>query len=425
MITAVVGIQWGDEGKGKIVDYLSQKADYVVRYHGGAGAGHTVVNKYGTVKLHQIPCGIFHPKTICVIANGVVVDPPGLLEEIAGLEKLGVKVKGRLLVSPRAHVVHHYHKVLDGIFDEAKGDFKTASTKRGNGPVHADKVSYYGIKLYDLLDKKTFHRKLSEVLKVKNRIIKEFGGEEFNHEKMATEYLNYGKKLRPYLADTFEVLNKAITQKKNVVFEGAHGIFLDVDWGTYPYVTASSIVPWNVGAGAGVDPRKLEEIIGVAKVYVTRVDMGACPMPTEMHGKEADFLREKAHEYGATTGRPRRIGWLDLVQLRFAARLCGLTSLAIIKTDILSGYKTVKACVGYRFKNKTVDYLDIDTEDLRKVKPVYKKFLGWDGDLSKIKSYEKLPKNLRRYLEFMEKFTGVPVKFISTGPRAEETIVRP
>lgn len=424
MITAVVGIQWGDEGKGKVVDYFSEKADFVVRFHGGAGAGHTVVNKYGTVKLHQIPCGIFHLKTTCVIANGVMVDPAGLLEEIAGLEKLGIKVKGRLLISPRAHVVHHYHKILDAIYDDAKGDFKTASTKRGNGPAHADKVSYYGIKLYDLLDKKTFHRKLSEVLKVKNRIIKEFGGEELDHEKMVAEYLEYGKKLRPYLSNTFEVLNKAITQKKNVVFEGAHGIFLDVDWGTYPYVTASSIVPWNVGAGAGVDPRKLEEIIGVAKVYVTRVDTGACPMPTEMHGKEADFLREKAHEYGATTGRPRRIGWLDLVQLRFASRLCGLTSLAIIKTDILNGYKFVKACTGYRYKGKIVNYLDVDTEDLREVKPVYKEFPGWDGDLEKMKSYKDLPKNLRGYLEFMEKFTGVPVKLISIGPRREQTILR-
>ncbi len=424
MVTAVIGAQWGDEGKGKIVDYLSANADYVVRFHGGAGAGHTIVNDKGIIKLHQIPCGIFHKNAKVVVANGVVIDPKGLLEEIAQLEKLGIKMKGRLFISPRAHVVHHYHKVLDGIFDDAKGDYKTASTKRGNGPVHADKVSYYGIKLYDLLDRKIFHRKLSEVLQVKNRIIKEFGAPQLDHGQMLEEYLVYGKKLKPYLANTFEVLNKAIDKGQNVLFEGAHGVFLDVDWGTYPYVTASSILPSNIGAGAGVNPQKLNRVIGVAKVYVTRVDTGACPMPTEIKGKIADDLRTKANEFGATTGRPRRIGWLDLVQLRFARKLCGITDLAIIKADILSGFRQVKACTAYRYKGKIVDYLDIDTENLRKVVPVYKEFAGWEGDFSKVRKFADLPKNLRNYLGFIEKFVGVPVKTVSVGPRKEETIVR-
>ncbi len=346
MVTAVIGSQWGDEGKGKIVDFLSEDADYVVRFHGGAGAGHTVVNEYGTTKLHLIPCGIFNKNTKCVIANGVMVDPISLFEEITALEKVGVKVKDRLFISPRAHVVHQYHKILDGIFDEAKGDLKTATTRRGNGPVHADKVSYYGIKLHDLLEKKIFTEKFKEILDVKNRIIKAFGQPEVSFENTLKEYLTYGKKIKPYLANTWKIINEAADSGKNILFEGAHGVFLDNDWGTYPYVTASSVLPSSIGSGAGLNPKKIDRIIGIARVYLTRVDTGACPMPSEIKGKVADYVREKAHEYGATTGRPRRIGWLDLIQVRFAARLCGFTELAITKPDILSGMKTIPVCVG-------------------------------------------------------------------------------
>jgi adenylosuccinate synthase len=424
MVTVVVGSQWGDEGKGKIVDYLSQKADYVVRFHGGAGAGHTLVNQYGTFKLHQIPSGIFHKNTICVIANGVVVDPKELIEEIKGLEKVGINVKKRLLISPRAQVVFDYHKTLDGIFDEAKGSLKTATTRRGNGPVHADKVSYHGIKLYDLIDPKMLAIKLKSEIQIKNKIIEAFGGEKFDYKKILSEYLALGKKLKPYFANTFEILNDAIDKKKNVLFEGAHGIFLDNDWGTYPYVTASSILPSNIGAGAGVNPKKIDEIIGIVRVYLTRVDTGACPMPTEMKGKLGDILREKAHEYGATTGRPRRIGWNDLVQVRFAAKLCGFTSLAITKPDILTKFKKISVCIGYKYRGKMIDYLDVDTEKLRQVKPVYKEFDGWDEDLTEIRDYQKLPPNCRKYIEFIEQFTHVPVKYISVGPRLEETIVK-
>lgn len=424
MVTVVVGSQWGDEGKGKLVDYLSLKSDYAVRFHGGAGAGHTIVNKYGTFKLHQIPCGIFHKNTICVIANGVVVDPKGLIEEIDGLKKSGLNIKGRLLISPRAQVVFDYHKVLDGIFDEAKGDLKTATTRRGNGPVHADKVSYHGIKLYDLIDKKILDTKLRSAISIKNKIIQAFEGTKFSHRKTLSEYHSLGKKLKPYFSNTFNVLNNAIDKGKNVLFEGAHGIFLDVDWGTYPYVTASSILPSNIGAGAGVNPKKIDEIIGIVRVYLTRVDTGACPMPTEIKGKIADQLREKAHEYGATTGRPRRIGWNDLVQVRFAAKLCGFTSLAITKPDILSQFSKVRVCVGYKYRGKSIDYLDVDTEKLRLVKPVYKEFKGWNDNLSEIRDYHKLPKNCRDYIEFIENYTKVPVKYISVGPRLEQTIVK-
>lgn len=424
MVTVVVGSQWGDEGKGKIVDYLSKNADYVVRFHGGAGAGHTVVNEYGTVKLHQIPCGIFENNAKCVIANGVMVDPKELLIEIKSLEKLGVKVKGRLFISPRAHIVHHYHKILDGIFDEAKGDFKTATTRRGNGPVHADKVSYHGIKLYDLLNKRQYSRKLGEIIEVKERIIKEFGGLRLNKSKLVDEYTKYGSKLKPYIGNTFNLLNNAIDNGKDVLFEGAHGIFLDNDWGTYPYVTASSILPSNIGAGAGVNPKKINKTIGVVRVYVTRVDTGACPMPTEIKGKLAGSIRDKAQEYGATTGRPRRIGWLDLVQVRFAAKLCGFSELAITKSDILSGFKSIPVCIAYKYKGKKVDYLDIDTEDLRKVIPVYKELKGWQEKISKINRYPDLPKNCRNYIEFVEQFTSVKVKIISLGPQKNQTIIK-
>lgn len=423
MITAVVGIQWGDEGKGKIVDYLSQKVDYVVRFHGGAGAGHTVSNPKGTIKFHLLPSSMFNEKVWGVIANGVVIDPKSLLEEIASVEKLGIRVWNRLLISSRAQVVFPYHKIFDAVFDEAKGDLKTATTRKGNGPVHADKVSYYGIKIHDLLDKKTLRNKLGTILGVKNRVIKEFGGEPLKLDQLVNEYFEYGKKLKPSITDTRKLLNLAISKKKNVIFEGAHGIFLDVDWGTYPYVSASSILPWNVGAGAGINPRKLDKIVGILKVYVTRVDTGACPMPTEIFGKFADELRTKAGEFGATTGRPRRIGWLDLVQIKAAVELCGVTELAIVKADILAEVKEIPVCIGYQYRGKKVGWYDVDTEELRKIKPIYKKFAGWKGDFSKMKKYADLPKNLRIYLEFIEKFTGVKIKLISVGPKREQTIL--
>lgn len=309
-----------------------------------------------------------------------------------------------------------------GIYDEAKGDLKTATTRRGNGPVHADKVSYYGIVISDLLDKRVLSEKLKRSLMVKNRIIKEFGGEKFVFQKVLDEYLALGKKLKPYIANSFKILNKAADKGKNILFEGAHGIFLDNDWGTYPYVTSSSILPSNIGAGAGINPKKIDKILGIARVYLTRIDTGACPMLTEIKDKTANFLRKKANEYGATTGRPRRIGWMDLIQVRFAARLCGFTELAITKPDILSGFKTIPVCIGYQYKGKRVDYLDVDTESLRKVKPIYKEFQGWNEDISKIKRYKDLPKNCKIYLEFIEKFTHVPIKYISVGPTLEQTI---
>ena len=422
MITVVVGTQFGDEGKGKIIDFLAEKANFVVRFHGGAGAGHTVVNKHGTFKMHLIPCGIFNQKTTCIISNGVMVDPLVLIEEIKILQKAGIKLVNRFFISSRAHVVFPYHKILDGIFDEAKGELKTATTRRGNGPVHADKVSYYGILLQDLADKKLFGQKLENILKVKNRIIEEFAGKTISFSEVFNLYQEYFKKLKPYIANTLEILENATASRKNLLFEGAHGIFLDNDWGTYPYVTASSILPSNIGAGSGIDPRKIDQVIGVVKAYATRVDSGAGPFPTEINGKLGDAVRLWGAEFGTTTGRPRRIGWLALVQLSFAVKLCGISFLTLTKADVLSGLKTISVCVGYKLNGKNVDYLDVNSEELKKVTPVYKNFEGW-GEMGDIKTYAKLPKEFKKYIEFIETFVKVPVKIVSIGPDRNQTIV--
>lgn len=423
MIRVVIGTQFGDEGKGKIIDYLSRDSDFVVRYHGGAGAGHTVVNNLGTFKMHLVPCGIFNKNTRCVIANGVMVDPPVLLEEINALSKARLNLSKRLFISGRAHVVFPYHKILDGIFDEAKGELKTATTRRGNGPVHADKVSYYGILLQEVLDKELLKQKLSIILKVKNKIIKEFGGNPVSLNETVNSYYKDCLKLKKYIADTYEILNEAVRFKKNILFEGAHGIFLDNDWGTYPYVTASSILPSNIGAGAGIDPRKINEVIGVVKAYSTMVDSGARPFPSEIGGKIGEAIRGWGGEFGTTTGRPRRIGWLDLIQLKFAVKLAGITYLALTKADVLSGLKSINVCVGYKLNGKKVDYLNLNSEQLKKVTPVLKEFLGWD-DIAECKSFESLPKEFKAYISFIEKFVGIPVKIISVGPDREQTILK-
>jgi len=423
VVTVVIGTQFGDEGKGKIIDYLARDADFVVRFHGGAGAGHTVVNNFGTFKMHLIPCGIFNKNVKCVIANGVMVDPEILLQEIDSLKRAGIRTKGRLFVSSRAHVVLPYHKILDGIFDEAKGKLKTATTGRGNGPVHADKTSYYGILVQDLLDKKLFGAKLEKILNVKNKIIKEFGGKELSLPKILRDYSIFFSKLRPFIANTFEILNGASEKKKTILFEGAHGLYLDNDWGTYPYVTASSTLPANIGAGAGVSPSKIDSVVGIVKAYTTRIDSGAGPLPTEFFGKLADAIRGWGGEFGATTGRPRRIGWLDLIQLKLAVKLAGINYLTLTKVDVLSSLRTVPVCTNYKLGGRTVDYLDLNAEQLKKVVPIYKDLPGW-AEIGDVRKYNDLPKELKNYVEMIEKFVGVPVKILSIGPERNQTIIR-
>lgn len=422
MMTLVLGVQWGDEGKGRIVDLLSKKADLIVRFNGGNNAGHTIVNEYGTFPLHLVPSGIFNPKSTCLITNGVVIDPEVLLSEIALIKKAKVKVTRRLLISPRAHVIMPYHKILDKLYEEAKGKGKTGTTGRGIGPVYADKVSYNGIRISDLLDARVFREKLKIQLKIKNKIIKALGGQVLNFDKVYKSYQKFAKGIKPFVKETFSMLHKGIDDKKEILFEGAQAVFLDNDWGTYPYVTASNIVSGAVTAGAGVPPKYIKRIIGVSKAYTTRVGEG--PFPAEALNSFGVKLREKGHEFGTTTGRPRRCGWIDIELIRFANKLNGLTDLAITKLDVLDSFTTIKICIGYKLNGKFVHYEDGDTAFLQKVKPIYKQMKGWNKKTRGIKNFKELPKEAKIYIEEVEKLAGVKISYVSTGPERNEIIKR-
>ena len=417
MITAVIGAQWGDEGKGKIVDYLSQKADFVVRFNGGNNAGHTVINKYGKFPFHLIPSGIFSPKTKCLLGSGVVLDLPVLVSEIKLVENAGIKTRGKLFISPRAHLIMPYHKILDGLYEQAKGKAKTGTTGSGIGPCYADKVSYNGLRVYDLLNWPQFVTKLQLQLAIKNKIIQAFGGQELAAEEILRAFKVYRQAILPYIQEPLNFLAKA----KNLLFEGAQGFFLDNDWGTYPFVTASSIVPGSVNAAVGlpVFPRR---VLAVAKAYTTRVGQG--PFPTELTEAIGEKMRAIGGEFGATTGRARRCGWLDLELVRTSCRLTGATGIVLTKLDVLDGFKKIKVAVGYKMGGKRVNYLDGDAVFLGKVKPIYEELAGWEEKISAARKFSDLPKNARSYLEFIEKFTGVPIKIISVGPNREQTSVR-
>jgi adenylosuccinate synthase len=419
-INIVIGAQWGDEGKGKIIDNLSEKSDLVVRFNGGNNAGHTIINKYGKFAMHLVPSGIFHKNAKAIIANGVVLDLGVLISEIETIAKAGVSSKDRLFISPRCHLIMPYHKLLDKLYEEAKGKAKTGTTGRGIGPVYADKVSYNGIRLADLMDKKVFAEKLETQLLVKNKILEALGEKPLLKTEIEKQYLGYLKKIRPYIAETYTILKKAIDLKKSLLFEGAQGVFLDNDWGTYPFVTASSILSGAVTAGAGIAPKKINEIIGVTKVYTTRV--GAGPFPTELFDKDGDKLTERGHEYGTTTGRRRRCGWFDAELLRFAAELNGFTQLAITKLDILDNFETIKICTHYSLNDKRVGYADGDATFLTKVKPVYKTMKGWMKKTQGIKKYDDLPANAKTYLKELEKQIGVKIRYISTGENRDDMI---
>jgi adenylosuccinate synthase len=418
--TIIIGSQWGDEGKGKIIDYLGVECDYVVRFHGGNNAGHTIVNSYGKFALHLIPSGIFNKSAKAIISNGVVIDLEVLLNEISDLEKAGIKIQNRLLISPRAHLIMPYHKILDNLYEEAKGGSKTGTTGRGIGPSYADKASYNGIRLGDLLDNKIFSEKLSTQLLVKNKIIKALGGKSLNQKDIEKNYFNYAKRIKPFVYETFSMVNNAVDKNKNVLFEGAQGVFLDNDWGTYPFVTASSMMSGGITQYSGVSPQKIKNIIGVAKAYTTRVGSG--PFPTEQINKMGEKLREEGSEFGATTGRARRCGWLDLELLRFAARVNGFTAFAITKLDILDKFSEIKVATSYSLKNKKVRYEDLRTHELEKIKPIYKTFKGWNSQTAGITDFNKLPKEAQNYIKFIENELKVPIKYISTGSKRNETI---
>ncbi len=421
-VTLVIGSQWGDEGKGKIIDYLSLKSDYIVRFHGGNNAGHTVINKLGKFPMHLVPSGIFNEKSKAVISNGVVIDLEVLILEIKTLEKSGIKIKGRLFISPRCHLIMPYHKILDRLYEKARGKKKTGTTGRGIGPTYADKVSYNGIRMVDLFNKSVFLEKLEIQLTLKNKILAALGEKKLSKNEIANHFLKIRNKIKPYITESYPLLQNAIKNKKEILLEGAHGVFLDNDWGTYPFVTASTVLSGGVTQNTGIPPSSINKIIGVVKAYTTRV--GAGPFPTELFNSECEKLRENGGEYGTTTGRARRCGWLDIELIRFANQINGYTGLAITKLDVLDGFSKIKICTSYTNNGKKVNYFDGDTIFLSKIKPVYKTFKGWRKSTKGIKKYSELPIEAKNYLKEIEKLVGTKVKYVSTGPAREEIILK-
>jgi adenylosuccinate synthase len=419
-VIAVIGSQWGDEGKGKVVDFLAKHADYVARFNGGNNAGHTVINGFGTFKIHLVPSGIFAQNTVGLIGGGVVIDPAVLLEEIEMLNKAGVGVDGRLWISPRSHIIMPYHKILDGLYEEAKGKGATGTTRRGIGPVFADKVSYNGIRWTDFASD-AFEKRLIIQLELKNKIIIALGGEALKYEAVRDEYRGYYLKIKPYIKELFSLVQDGLKADKTFLLEQAMGTFLDTDWGTYPFVTASTTIPSAASAGLGIPPRHITRVIGVTKAYTTRV--GAGPLPTEIHDTESEVYK-KFGEVAATTGRIRRVGWLDLEIVKTAAQLSGMTEICLTKLDVLSGLEEIKVCTRYELSCDPVRYADVDAYGLDQVECVYETIPGWSEDISKAKSFEELPVNAQKYVKMIEEAAGVPVKWIGVGPARDETIRR-
>ena len=423
-ITAIVGAQWGDEGKGKITDFFAGESDYVVRFHGGNNAGHTVIVEGNTFKLHLIPSGIIYGGPMSIIGNGVVVDPKVLLEEIEYIEGKGIDPK--LMVSDRAHVIMPYHIELDGALSNHQGDLAAGSTRRGIAPVYADKMFRNGIRIIDLLEPDVLMEKLTKGYTFAKGIIEKALSKkiESSIEEIFDSYCSYGERLRPYITDTSVELYNAYKNNKSILFEGAQGISLDVDHGIYPYTTSSNTAAGHISTGTGVSFRDIGRIIGVVKAYLSRV--GESPLPSEMHGSEAEALREKGGEYGTTTGRPRRVGWLDLVQVRQAVRVNGLTEIALTKLDVLSGFESIKVCVSYDVNGGNILEMPASLSQYRLAKPVYESLPGWDSLPNKIweKGFDALPETLKEYIKFVEDQVDCPVKLISVGPQRHETILR-
>ena len=420
MNMVLVGIQWGDEGKGKVIDILSRKVDYIVRYQGGNNAGHTVVVGDKEYIFHLMPSGILHENKVCCIGNGVVIDPAVLLEEIDGLENTGISINGRLKISSLAHIIMPYHRILDQL-RETKRKHKIGTTGRGIGPCYADKISRCGIRMADILSPKVFTEKLKDNLKEKNEVFRKvYGHRGFNFNAIYRQYLNYGKIFSPYISNTAAILNRAIELKKDILFEGAQGTYLDIDFGTYPFVTSSSTTSGGACTGTGVSPVKIDKVIGVAKAYTTRVGEG--PFPTEFPLKFAEFMRKRGNEFGATTGRPRRCGWFDVLMAREAVMLNGVSELAIMKMDILDGLKKVSLCTSYKYKGKLLKEFPQDLKVLSNAKPVYKEVSGWPKTLTKPRSYRDFHPNAKDYLRMLSDMLRARISMVSVGSAREETI---
>lgn len=417
----VVGAQWGDEGKGKIVDFLSERADIVARYQGGPNAGHTVVIDGEEIILHQIPCGILRPNTICVIGNGVVVDPVILTDEIRFLESKGIKVSGRLMLSHCAHLIMPYHRMLDKAREAAVGGERIGTTGRGIGPAYTDKFQRSGIRIVDLLDRDTLHRKLVANIGEKNKVLQRiYDTDELDEKKIISEYLEFDQKIDEYVTDISVYINQAIDDGKEVLAEGAQGTMLDVDFGTYPYVTSSNPIAGGACSGLGVGPTKVDQVTGVIKAYTTRVGSG--PFPTEFKGEFSDHMRELGAEYGATTGRPRRCGWFDAVIARYSARVNGFTNLAVTKLDVLDTLDEIKICTGYKYKGKTIRDFPAEIWIQNEAEPVYETHPGWKRPIGNARSFSDLPIQAQNYLNRISELTGVPIRIVSVGSERKQTI---
>lgn len=419
-ITVVLGTQWGDEGKGKAVDVLAREVDFVARYNGGNNAGHTVVNARGTFKIHLVPSGIFYPRVRCLIGGGVVIDPGVLIEEIAMLRAAGIKVERRILISPRAHLIMPYHKILDGLYEQAKGAGATGTTRRGIGPCFADKSSYNGIRWSDVADPNLFADKLRVQIDLKNKIITALGGAPLDFEKIFADYRGYYQTLKPFIAEIFPIIEKGLRAKKKFLLEQAQGALLDPDWGTYPFVTGATTLASAVTAGLGIPPRAINRIVGVTKAYTTRV--GAGPLPTEI--MEEGETQRALQEVAATTGRIRRGGWFDAEVVRFTTRLNGVDEIFLTKLDVLSQFDEIKICIGYLWNGKRVHYYDLNSYQLGEAKPLYRTLPGWRTNITHIRKYVDLPARAKQYIMTVEKLVGVPIKWISVGPEREAVIKR-
>ncbi|HCU23988.1 MAG TPA: adenylosuccinate synthase [Deltaproteobacteria bacterium] len=419
----IVGTQWGDEGKGKIVDFFTAHADAVVRFQGGNNAGHTLVVKGQKTILHLIPSGVLHPKKICVIGNGVVVDPKILLEEIRALKGAGyLKNEKSLRISELAHVIFPYHQAIDQGREAAKGDAKIGTTGRGIGPCYEDKVARRGIRLAEFIHPEIFAARLRAILPERNAYLESvLRIKPFDAEVLLKEYAPLAAEIRPYVADVGELLRDWAKKKRHLLFEGAQGTSLDIDHGTYPYVTSSNTVAGYAACGSGVGPTEIDQVVGIAKAYTTRV--GGGPFPTELQDATGEYLRKQGDEFGSTTGRPRRCGWLDLVVIRHAMRANGLTSLTLTKLDVLSGLKTLRICTGYRLGGKTMKTVPPTVEALQQVQPVYQDIRGWDEDLSGVTRWKQMPAAAKRYVERVETLLGLPIISVSVGPSREQHIV--
>ena len=417
----VVGTQWGDEGKGKITDFLSQDAEVIARYQGGDNAGHTIVIDGKKFKLHLIPSGIFFPEKISVIGNGVVVNPKSLVTELKYLHDEGIKTDS-LRISDRAHVILPYHIKLDRLQESSKGDNKIGTTNKGIGPAYMDKAARVGIRIADLLDKDIFAERLRVNLEEKNRLFeKMYECEPIKFEDIFEEYYEYGQQIKDYVTDTSVILNDALDAGKRVLFEGAQGVMLDIDQGTYPFVTSSNPVAGGVTIGSGVGPSKINKVVGVCKAYTSRVGDG--PFPTELLDEVGDRIREIGHEYGTTTGRPRRVGWFDSVALRHSKRVAGINGLSLNLLDVFSGFDKIKICTAYELDGEKIDYYPASLKELYRCKPVYEELPAWDEDITQVKTWDALPENAKKFLNRVSELVGVPLVTVSVGPDREQTIV--